>query len=291
MDFNIEEYKAILRVMTAKFDAYCKENGLRYSLCAGSLLGAVRHHGIIPWDDDVDVMMPRPDYNRLLELSKDSFVEGYKIVHAGNAPHYYLPLAKMTDTNTCLIEMKHYMECPIGVNIDIFPVDVIPEDESERESVYRKFIRLYALATQSADYAHYKSPFTENGFRLNNLLHWIKNKIYRCVFNSAKVFAKADALTSQIDWASGRHCRIYTSYQYHNRIFEKDLFDHYTELDFDGMKIMSIAGYETYLKTLFKDYMKLPPKEKQVCHHHHYFLDMNRGYSIDELKKMGIIKY
>lgn len=291
MDFNLESYQAILHTMIVKFDIFCREHNLRYSLCAGSLLGAVRHGGIIPWDDDIDVMMPRPDYNRLLEIASNSFYDGYKIIHAGNTSHYYLPLAKMTDINTCMIEMRKYMECQIGVNIDIFPIDVIPEDEIQRESVYHKFLNLYAKAIDTAEFAHFKSPFEANGFRINNILHWLKNKFYRIIYDSATIFKYADELISRENWENGTRCRIYSSYQYHDRIFEKNVFEDYTDLNFDGMKIMCISKYEQYLSQLYKNYLELPPIEKRVCHHHHYFIDLNRGYSNKELSEMGIIKY
>lgn len=291
MEFDIECYKNKLRKMTAVFDRYCRDNNLRYSLCAGSLLGAIRHHGIIPWDDDVDVMMPRPDYNRLLEFAKTNFPDGYKIICADNTSHYYLPIAKMTDLNTCMIEFRQNMECQVGVNMDIFPVDVIPEDEEHRENIYHQFLMLSHKASDVAEYAHFKSPFEKEGFRMRTLLHWIKNKIYRLFYNSAALFKKANVLISTEDWENGKHCRIYTSYQYHNRIFDKTLFETYIELDFDGIKVMCISEHETYLTLLFNNFMQLPPKEKQVYHHHHYFLNLDRGYTNQELRDMGVIKY
>lgn len=291
MKFDLERYKVKLLEMMKVFDAFCREHQLRYSLCAGSLLGAVRHHNIIPWDDDIDVMMPRPDYERLLELSRQNFPAGYSIIYFGNASHYYLPLAKMTDLNTCLIEFEYNMECPIGVNIDIFPIDVVPESEERRNMVYSKFLHDYEVASVAAQYAQFTFPVHEGKFRMRTLLHVFRNRIYRLTKNSASVFAGMDAMISETDWNNGKKCRIYSSYQYHKYLFDKEWFEHYIDVDFGGLKVRAIKKYDDYLKMLFHDYMKLPPKEKQVCHHHHYFLDLDRGYSISELKQLGIIKY
>lgn len=290
MEFNLDQYKDKLRIMTSVFDKYCRAHNLRYSLCAGSLLGAVRHHGIIPWDDDVDVMMPRPDYNKLLELAKRDFPQGYNLIHAGNTPYYYLPLAKVIDIDTCLIEMRSYVECPIGVNIDVFPIDIIPEDEKTREFLYRSFLKNYEIASVTAELSHFKSLFENRNFRFRAILHYFRNHLYRLTKNSKQIFQNMDDMISKCDWDKGNHCRFYSSYQYHHHIFDKNLFEEYTELYFDGIKVMVIKDYDTYLTILFRNYMKLPPIEKQVCHHHHFFLDMNRGYTINELKEKGVIK-
>lgn len=286
MGFDLKRFQGLLREMMAVLDQYCRDNNLRYSLCAGSLLGAVRHNGIIPWDDDIDIMMPRPDYNKLLKLATTNFPPGYAIIHAGNTPHYYLPLAKMTNLNTCMIEMRQNIECPVGVNIDIFPVDVIPEDEEKKNIIYQSFLRNYERASVTAAFTHFQSPFHDGKFRIRTLLHYFRNHIYRCIYNSKKEFARMDCMISEEDWDNGTKCRIYSSYQYHNRVFDKKIFEEYVDINFDGIKVLCIKHYDNYLTLIFKDYMKLPPIEKRVCHHHHFFLDMDRGYSMNELKDM-----
>ena len=290
MDFNLKKYQNILREMTFVFDKYCRNNNLKYSLCAGSLLGAIRHHGIIPWDDDVDVMMPRPDYNKLLELSKKNFPKGFAIIHARNTAHYYLPLAKMTNLNTGMIVMRQNMECPVGINIDIFPVDVIHEDTTKADDIYIKFLSDYEKASVTATYSLFQSPFENGKFRIRTILHYFRNRIFRTIYNSSKIFEEMDKKISMESWEKGKKCRIYSSYQYHNRLFDRNIFDEYIDIEFEGLKVMCIKDYDTYLTILFNDYMKLPPIEKQVCHHHHYFLDMDRGYSLDELRTIGVIK-
>lgn len=289
MEFDIERHKQILRSMTKVFDRYCRENNLRYSLCAGSLLGAVRHKGIIPWDDDVDIMMPRPDYNKLIELASKHFPKGYKIVYAGNTPYYYLPLAKMVDVNTTLIEFKQNKRCPIGINLDIFPIDTVPNDLHLRDENYINFRKKYEVASVTAECGCGFLPIFQGHFRFNTTLHWLRNRIYRCLYDSANLFTSADQIAASTRWEDGRECRIYSSYQYSNRIFDKRIFEHYIEMDFDGIKVMCIRDYDAYLSILFKNYMQLPPVEKRVCHHHHYFLDYEHGYTFDELKKQHLL--
>ncbi len=288
-EFNIKEYQSYLLKMMKVFDSFCRDHNLKYSLCGGSLLGAVRHKGFIPWDDDIDVMMPRPDYNKLLELSALDFPHGYSIVFAGNKPYYYLPIAKMIDNNTCLIETQRTMKCPIGVNIDIFPVDAVPEESKKQLSAYKKFRSDYKKASLTASYFPLKLPFVNGKLKLGILYNYFVCRIHKLLFDSKSIFRNMDLLVSAESWEEGNKCRIYGSYQFHNRLFEISIFKNFNELEFEDAKFMCIEDYDTYLKSLYKDYMKLPPVEKRVCHHGHYFLDMNRGYSVEELKKMSVI--
>ena len=115
------------------FDRICRENSLRYSLAYGSLLGAVRHKGFIPWDDDIDVIMPRADYEKLLKL--DNIGENMKIFHFRNSDYFY-PFAKMCDIRYKLFESYRPEKC-LGPYIDIFPLDYLPDDKRKRDKIVK----------------------------------------------------------------------------------------------------------------------------------------------------------
>lgn len=262
--------------MLFDFNKFCNDNNLRYSLCAGSLLGAIRHKGIIPWDDDVDVMMPRPDYNRLIELTADGFMNHYSVIHAENNSNYYLPMAKMVDNRTKIIEDEIRKNCPLGIFIDIFPCDGVPEDTIIANDVYNRFRKLTKTAKIAAAYV----PFTwlykcdVNTPFINRIKAFLKNRWYKFKgIKSYQLFKEADRLISACDYNKSKQVRLYTSYQYHKFIFDKDIFEKYIDVEFNGIIVKSIKNYDEYLTTLYKNYMKLPPVEKQVCHHSHYYLD------------------
>lgn len=128
-----EEIRRVQIQVLQEFRDFCEEHDITYSLCQGTLLGAIRHKGFVPWDDDIDVMMPRSDYERLLKLYKSNH---YTLHHYSTCKPYIYSYAKMSDNRTVMKEGKVY-DCELGVNIDIFPIDALPDTESE----YRKWIK------------------------------------------------------------------------------------------------------------------------------------------------------
>ena len=108
----------------------CERHGLHYYCCAGTAIGAVRHHGIIPWDDDIDVIMPRPDYDRLLEIAQQEDFGQYELITPYNNPAYPLYFAKLSDRTTTLVEERE-RPCVIGLFVDIFPLDATASDIAE----------------------------------------------------------------------------------------------------------------------------------------------------------------
>ena len=114
-----KEWNATILDILKAFMKICKDNGLTYYCCAGTAIGAVRHHGIIPWDDDIDVIMPRPDYDRLLEIAKTVDFGKYEIITPYDDETYPLYFSKISNRNTTLIEDRQ-IPCVIGLYVDIF---------------------------------------------------------------------------------------------------------------------------------------------------------------------------
>jgi len=119
-------------------DKVCKEHNLRYYIMAGTMLGAVRHKGFIPWDDDLDIGMPRADYDLLMANAKEWLPKPYEAVCAENDKEYPLPFAKVQDADTTLIERMH-LKYLGGVYIDIFPLDGVPESRMAQRMHFAKY--------------------------------------------------------------------------------------------------------------------------------------------------------
>lgn len=272
--FDIKAYQANLLIMLKELDAFCRKHNIEYSLCGGSLLGAVRHKGFIPWDDDIDIMMIRPEYEKFLSIAQKEFIEGYSIINARTNKKFYLPISKMIDDNTILIESEETKKCPIGVNIDIFPIDGY--DTHCGPKIYRKFMRLLYYARETSFCPTLSDLFMDKKFHPSVLLNYMKRTFFRMFLNSSEIFEKADKLIREVNFSNSEYRKIYTSYQFHSRIFEKTIFEKYTDLAFEDTSVRCILNYNEYLTSLYKDYMKLPPLEKQVSHHKHYLLIMNK---------------
>ena len=139
---DIHELRQIQIGILDEVHQYCEAHGLRYFLSSGTLIGAVRHKGYIPWDDDIDVYMPRKDYERFLREFKGN--EQYKLLNPAKEPHYYYTFAKVIDLRTRMVE-DETVGFEIGVYMDIFPVDYVPDDMKEREHVFKSKKLLYKI--------------------------------------------------------------------------------------------------------------------------------------------------
>lgn len=255
---TLEEIKQTQLSVLRTVDEFCCSNNIKYTLAAGTLIGAVRHKGYIPWDDDIDIYMLREDYERfLVEFS----VENHKVYSYKNSKDYNFPFAKVADEKTILNEYKSEVKNDIGINIDIFPVDYMPNDEKEANSVMRKIsvlskIEGYKRSVLSKDRGVFRNcalaiykllllPFSYNFF--NNLIEQQALK-YR------------DAKTNFVG-------NMVYGYGIKERCPNIG-YDKYVDMLFEGFSFKVISSYETYLTNVYGDYMTPPPVDKQVAHHY-----------------------
>lgn len=252
-----EELKTLQKEILVDVHKFCQRNGIRYSLALGTLLGAVRHGGFIPWDDDIDILMPREDYERFIASYNHSI---YQVADVSTNNDYYLPFAKVSDSRTHLIEEGNLTPC-FGVNVDVFPIDNVPDGDK----AYNKF------------YKH--KTFW-------NHLHWMKilkiNKDRSFSKNAFLFFMQLLLLPVSERVILKKIQRIATKYRYTktNRmglvapddnkfkwIMDKKVFEEYSDIKFEDLLVRSVKDYDTYLKAMYGDYMKLPPVEQRVTHH------------------------
>lgn len=283
MTYDIKEYQERLINMMAIFHQFCKDNGIRYSIYAGSMLGAVRHHGMIPWDDDIDVVMPRPDYDNFLRITQKSFVDGYRVVSPYNDTTLYTAYSKIIDCSTTLVEFRKHKDNVIGVFIDVFPVDGVPNNKKKQITLYKRFKRCKYLGVLA--HGRYKWEECECKSEAKRVLLYLTHLLLRNFSFTKKLLRKADRIAASCNMNSSDMVRVYSSPHYGHKLIKKCFFDKYIEIPFETITVSCIKNYDEYLTELYGDYMTPPPIDKRVSEHEHYFIDLHHGYTYDQINK------
>lgn len=252
-DITLDELRNIQLDILDKIDEYCRKNNLRYSLGGGTLLGAVRHKGYIPWDDDIDVMLPRPDYEKFIS-GFDGLYENYKLEGYKNRDNYFLLFSKVYDNRTTLIDSTHKG----GIYVDVFPIDGLPVFSQ----VPGYIDEMHAIQKQ----LRRTSKFYE--WSGNKAWEFVKYLIKRMITPSRKVIIKQlDDFFNRYDFESSDYAGSIVGVYAEKEAMKADVFRHYIELTFEGRTYSGIADYDAYLTKHYGDYMKLPPKDQQVSNH------------------------
>ena len=267
-EISLQEMQRLELNILLELDRFCREHGLVYYLAYGTLLGAVRHKGFIPWDDDIDVWMPRPDYDRLIALFHNR-QQGTKV------PYYHLvaPLdrrsrhsfVKIMDTRTVKRETNFdYATGDLGVDIDVFPLDGQPESEQE----YRRwFVRLqkYYWRADLPVRLRQEKPKRQIVLRVIRSLEG-KNRTLS-VWIKRHYLKKALRLHGRYDYGTSRRIGMAEMcYGCEKDRFEIDVFGRQTPLEFEGYILQAPAEPYKILRQLYGDYQKLPPREERRSH-------------------------
>lgn len=249
--------KRVLSRLLEAFDDYCKMHGIRYFLYAGTLLGAARHGGFIPWDDDIDVGLFRKDYDRLLKTFEEDPLPGFAIRHVGNTKGYYLPFAKWGDLHTHLYErVSHPID--LGINIDLFPFDDLGMDRKAAEKVHAKIAKKRKLMSIKL-----RKP---TGNLLKDVAAGIL-KICLLPFTRAHLIRSIDRLSRKGNGKPSVFCGIICAIPKTNEIMETSLFDTLGALTFENREYPVPEKYDEVLTNHYGNWRQLPPEEKRITHH------------------------
>lgn len=268
------------------FIAICEKHNLSYFCHAGTAIGVVRHRGFIPWDDDIDVLMPRKDYEKLVAIFNENPNNELELIEPGVDQKYYLSFAKICDKNSALLEFKH-IPYVLGVFIDIFILDGASNEFHIRDQDCLNYRR------EANKLMILPKPFLEN-FKwffkrlINFQLRTAKNELVYS-FNKKKKFKrtheKLNEITKRHAYDESNFIGCYETYYGGRAFWPKEYFETYVDGEFEGITVRLPAGYKEVLTTLYGDYMELPPKEMRVTHHDIAFLDLNKRFTYDEIKK------
>lgn len=280
-----KEWNATILDILKAFMKICKDNGLTYYCCAGTAIGAVRHHGIIPWDDDIDVIMPRPDYDRLLEIAKTADFGKYEIITPYDDETYPLYFSKLSNRNTTLIEDRQ-IPCVIGLYVDIFPLDATDDDVAKAKRLkdrYTKIInRLNAVSTHNTfgEYLSLLKKKEEWGrFAIKALAFFCRSALRR------HLIRQMDRLSHLYDYDKAKNVQVYTGSYGHREVFPKSWLGKGKEFPFEDTTVLLPECYDEYLRHFFNDYMQFPPVEHRIEKHNRAYLNIHKKETREEIRK------
>lgn len=256
---ELSEIKNIELDILKNFDGFCRENNLYYSLSGGTLLGAIRHKGFIPWDDDIDVCMPRSDYEKLKRIFPEILNKNYEIRSIENQ-NFDKPYLKMININTKVKTNIEKENVDDSLWIDIFPVDGLPKDQGKLKNVYDK-ARIYRMLLM----INCLKKYNPKGF-FKNLIRPIVILIAR-LFGKLYWSRKLEQIALSYDYNKTEYVGAITwgLYGIEERM-KKSEFEKVVYVDFEGYKFPAFSCWDSYLRGLYKNYMELPPIDKRKTH-------------------------
>ena len=270
----LEEHKEIMLEILIYIDLLARENGLNYSLWGGTMLGSIRHKGFIPWDDDIDISMPREDYTKLLNILKEQ--EKYLLFENTLQEDYTWGWAKLTDKHT-IDRKKKFFNPSInpGVFVDIIPIDGFPKDENEIKKIKRKLHRLNLMIKSSNFPSYASSIYLKKSIQKLILLFPIY--IYVKIRGGKKrLIHDLENLSSKYNIDESHKCGHLLSRYKSNLGYPSSIWNSLSEYEFEGHFFKGISDSHTYLSLLYgQNYMEIPSKEKQITHEEHEFYRMD----------------
>ena len=262
-EINLNELKEIQLDMLKFVKNICEVNNLKYFLCGGTLLGAVRHQGYIPWDDDIDIFMPIEDYKKFIKIIKDNNEIAYSILDPYDNDEYYYFFSKLIDNRTVMIEDNMPQINGFGVYIDIFPIYGLPNYTSQLDDYVDKMLQLNDIYKVKA------CPQTWN-YSKNKFKKIIKSIVKFPMYCKYKNIASKKRILSLLEENNYNKTKyvgyILSAYE-KKEILDKRVFDKAIPMKFEDEYFNVPIGYDQYLKQIYGDYMKLPPLEKRQSHH------------------------
>lgn len=259
-ELTVEECKKIELELLLEIKEFCNKHNIQFYLIGGTLLGAVRHKGFIPWDDDIDIYMPRPHYDRFIKLYNAEINNNILYEYSTDKNYRYM-FAKLCKRGTKLIEKIADGRVNMGVFVDIFPIDGLGNSESEGKAIIDEIkpytrINMYLLMKSFAKASRWYK-------QLPKLLMYTYSKMH----NPKKIRDKINKIARTYDYDSSLYVGSFIDIAEYKRVMPKSIFSDVAYLEFEGYEFPTPIQYREWLTRFYGDYMKLPPVSQQVYTH------------------------
>lgn len=258
--------------ITLFFKDFCDRNNLQFFLCGGGCIGAIRHKGFVPWDDDIDVFMPRDDYERLAVLWKEQVDERkYKLSKSSLESFERSQLTAITDEETTFVKERQMdLQVSHGVRLEVLPLDGCPASKFKRKC--QLFYGLLYQIFINQEPPTSKGKLLELAGKIMLLLRPGWKRRYKMAMRCEKHMKKYPISTCD------KITELHVRYNYMVNEYPKEIFESSIDADFEGYKLPIPVGYDKYLRMAFGDYMELPPSEDRVPSHDAVVIDLDNSY-------------
>ena len=264
-EVSLKKLQARLMDLMQKIHIICVENNIRYTMIGGTMIGAVRHQGFIPWDDDIDIGMPYDDYKKFIDVVSSHNYEGLAFGIPGVTEDYFQTFVKVYDTNSTLRECKRIKSKAKGIFVDVFPLSYVGNS----------WLGGYCNARI---FRFWRDILLRKDFHLSSgyfvLVEWIYILLGYFI-PASKTIAKINALYERLQKKKSAYMADLDGYK--EGIVPAYLFDNFILFSFGSYHFYGVKNADEYLTRVFGDYMTLPPVEKRKPHHIEY-LNLNRSY-------------
>mgnify|MGYP004467210529 FL=1 len=257
---SLEEYHAVLFDMLKQVDSICHAERLRYFLSGGTLLGAIRHKGFIPWDDDIDLMMPRPDYEIFLKRAEKRLPKRYILAFPDRTKDYSQPWIRIFDTRVAVDDSGMQRTLTRSLFVDIFPIDGLPSNRTLSNLCFTR-VRAWDILLKCA---------RRKALYPDERLKWLKKPMMALtrVRPLPKYAVSLNKSARRCSFERAHYAGVLATTHYGSRErMPVEVFRGSVQVPFEGGFFPAPIGYDTYLSRLYGDYMQLPPEEKRVSQH------------------------
>ena len=260
----------------------CEENNIHWFVGYGACIGAIRHQGCIPWDDDIDVCMPRPDYDRFIEICKKTDLGDYELATPYDTPGYYVSFVRMYDKNSTLYFTMNSLHVA-GIYIDIFPIDGV--SDGNIESNYRCCRLLKKISKHSR--LHFTKSFQRNLLKRGRIRYYLIilfTSLFRKPLQKVSL-RMIEKTTRKYPYESSEFCMFYETEVYGMRnVIPKKWIEETVWVPFENIQVRVPKYYHEYLTHIYGDYMTPPPDDKKDDRHFVLYLDFERRLSREEIQ-------